>query len=64
MQFENECDYVNASLNDFLKWHNSSHIDTNNPFRKYDKNEYWVYADYKYMVELIEKSFEKVNIIL
>lgn len=55
IQFENQCEYVEATLDDFLEWYNSdSIISVKNPFKKFHKEEYWAYADYKYMIGLFK----------
>lgn len=70
VQFENECEYVESTLSEFVQWLDSSNeSDTNckrlkleddkeeaNTFENYSIDEHWAYADYKYMIELIKSD--------
>uniref|UniRef100_A0ABK0LHP8 HSPB1 associated protein 1 n=1 Tax=Rattus norvegicus TaxID=10116 RepID=A0ABK0LHP8_RAT len=52
-QFETECSYVDATLEEFLAW-NCDQSRISGPFKKYDHSKFWAYADYKYFVTLFE----------
>ncbi|XP_052014481.1 HSPB1-associated protein 1 [Apodemus sylvaticus] len=52
-QFETECSYVDATLEEFLTW-NCDQSSVSGPFKDYDHSKFWAYADYKYFVTLFE----------
>lgn len=52
-QFETTCNYVEATLEEFLSW-NSDQSSISGAFRDYDHSKFWAYADYKYFVSLFE----------
>ncbi|PNJ63764.1 HSPBAP1 isoform 4 [Pongo abelii] len=52
-QFETTCNYVEATLEEFLTW-NCDQYSISGPFRDYDHSKFWAYADYKYFVSLFE----------
>nr|KAF6378382.1 HSPB1 associated protein 1 [Myotis myotis] len=52
-QFETSCNYVEATLEEFLTW-NCDHSSISGPFIDYDYSKFWAYADYKYVVSLFE----------
>ncbi|XP_031219639.1 HSPB1-associated protein 1 [Mastomys coucha] len=52
-QFETECSYVDATLEEFLTW-NCDQSRNSGPFKDYDHSKFWAYADYKYFVTLFE----------
>ncbi|XP_047304875.1 HSPB1-associated protein 1 isoform X3 [Homo sapiens] len=52
-QFETTCNYVEATLEEFLTW-NCDQSSISGPFRDYDHSKFWAYADYKYFVSLFE----------
>ncbi|XP_062968643.1 HSPB1-associated protein 1 isoform X2 [Cynocephalus volans] len=52
-QFETTCNYVEATLEEFLTW-NCDQSNISGPFRDYDHSKFWAYADYKYFVNLFE----------
>ncbi|XP_072902245.1 HSPB1-associated protein 1 homolog isoform X4 [Hemitrygon akajei] len=57
-QFETQCQYIQATLQEFLVW---LHGDTNSSpgrFLSYPRSEYWAYADYKYVAKMFEDKAE------
>ncbi|XP_052497905.1 HSPB1-associated protein 1 isoform X2 [Budorcas taxicolor] len=52
-QFETACNYVEATLEEFLSW-NCGQSSVSGAFRDYDHSKFWAYADYKYFVSLFE----------
>jgi hypothetical protein len=64
---------VKATIEEFIEWiavkYNLTHVakkrrknsNRANPFDKYSIDEYWAYADYKYMVELIESDKNSID---
>ena len=68
VQFENECQYVEATMSEFIVWNESDSegltkkrkLNTN-PFDSFDKLEYWAYADYKYMIELLKSDTNEIK---
>ncbi|XP_032191025.1 HSPB1-associated protein 1 isoform X3 [Mustela erminea] len=52
-QFETTCNYVEATLEEFLTW-NCGQPTMFGPFRDYDHSKFWAYADYKYFVSLFD----------
>lgn len=66
VQFENECEYVEASLSDFLNWLNFSKEPkksrNSTPFDQFDSDDVWAYADYKYMFEICDKHPSIANV--
>jgi hypothetical protein len=73
IQFENQCDYVDATLDEFIEWKNSLNFENSakrlkldesgctNPFDEYSLDENWAYADYKYMIELVDSAENKLD---
>ncbi len=67
VQFENECEYVDATMEEYLNWISCSKEDgtkrkrrkedlmdtSRSSFESFDPNDYWAYADYKYMNNLV-----------
>lgn len=57
-----------------MQWYDKDRIDkfdplfatqkTDNAFKSYDKDLNWFYADYKYMVELMDDQDEKSLVII
>ncbi|XP_051873073.1 HSPB1-associated protein 1 homolog isoform X2 [Pristis pectinata] len=57
-QFETQCEYVRATLQEFLVW---LHGETNSSpglFSSYPLSQYWAYADYKYIAMTFEDKTE------
>lgn len=52
-QYETECSYVDATLEEFLTW-NCDQSSISGPFKDYEHSKFWAYADYKYFVTLFE----------
>ena len=59
LQYETQCCFETASFEDFCEWESQSNAPTaaaakysRNPLLLYDRNEYFCYADYKYLFEL------------
>nr|CAB3254555.1 HSPB1-associated protein 1 [Phallusia mammillata] len=52
IQWENECQYIKASMSEFLDWNDSKF--TSEPFSKLDRSENWAYADYIYIKDLFK----------
>jgi hypothetical protein len=64
VQFENECQYINATMSEFLEWNQSNNKkrkSTPNPFDSFDQNDYWAYADYKYMIDLLNSDENSIE---
>lgn len=63
--FETQCSFVNATLGQFLRWTEGRIASEEvGPFCDYLKSEYWAYADYKYIAEVLEDQpsmFEDVR---
>ncbi|XP_074651636.1 HSPB1-associated protein 1-like [Tubulanus polymorphus] len=56
VQWEANCHYVMARMNDFIEWDDDDRIlSETNPLSPYGKAEYWAYADYKYFTELFDE---------
>lgn len=70
-QFENQCDYVEAEIGEFVEWVEKSRktskkpkLDENESSRslnEFDPEEYWAYADYKYMIELLKPEQSRID---
>ncbi|XP_054828373.1 HSPB1-associated protein 1 isoform X2 [Eublepharis macularius] len=58
-QFETECSYVEATLEEFLAWSLREPSCSSGPFSGYDSCKYWTYADYKYIAKLFEDNPEQ-----
>ncbi|CAF3339253.1 unnamed protein product [Rotaria socialis] len=59
VQFEKDCNHIQATINDFLSWTTS--IDNNSlpidhPLYQYSNKEYFAYADYMHLPELFEND--------
>ncbi|XP_034641109.1 HSPB1-associated protein 1 isoform X3 [Trachemys scripta elegans] len=57
-QFETECSYVEATLEEFLAWTSGQTTCVSRPFSCYDSSKYWAYADYKYIARIFEDKTE------
>ncbi|XP_053900633.1 HSPB1-associated protein 1 isoform X3 [Malaclemys terrapin pileata] len=57
-QFETECSYVEATLEEFLAWTSGQPTCVSRPFSCYDSSKYWAYADYKYIARIFEDKTE------
>lgn len=64
-QFETQCSYVEATLEEFLAWTCEQPTHISGPFSCFDSSKYWAYADYKYIARIFEDKTEifKVNLI-
>ncbi|KAL2081200.1 hypothetical protein ACEWY4_023053 [Coilia grayii] len=61
--FETQCEYVEATLGEFLAWTSHQAGLSVGPFSDYPLSDYWAYADYKYIAKLFqhkESMFEEV----
>ncbi|XP_054337256.1 HSPB1-associated protein 1 isoform X4 [Pongo pygmaeus] len=61
-QFETTCNYVEATLEEFLTW-NCDQSSISGPFRDYDHSKFWAYADYKYFVSLFEDKTDLFQVL-
>ena len=63
--FETQCSFVNATPGQFLRWaEGQTRTEDVGAFCDYQKEEYWAYADYKYIAEVFEgqpSMFEVTN---
>ncbi|XP_037768443.1 HSPB1-associated protein 1 isoform X3 [Chelonia mydas] len=57
-QFETKCNYVEATLEEFLAWTCGQPTCVSRPFSCYDFSKYWTYADYKYIAMIFEDKTE------
>nr|XP_014348744.1 PREDICTED: HSPB1-associated protein 1 [Latimeria chalumnae] len=57
-QFETQCSYLEATLQEFLAWSQSPSDNSVGPFRSYPPSMYWAYADYKYIATLFEERMD------
>nr|XP_056717416.1 HSPB1-associated protein 1 [Euleptes europaea] len=57
--FENECSYVEATLEEFLAWSLREPSCSSGLFSGYESHKYWAYADYKYIARLFEDNPEQ-----
>ncbi|XP_075037274.1 HSPB1-associated protein 1 [Mixophyes fleayi] len=48
-QFETQCDYINGTVGQFREWIHGNSQEESGPFSRFDRTEYWAYADYKYL---------------
>ncbi|XP_068423134.1 HSPB1-associated protein 1 homolog isoform X3 [Clinocottus analis] len=53
-QFETQCSYVEARLQDFLSWTRGRPGPHEGPFSRFPSSQYWAYADYKYIALLLQ----------
>ncbi len=60
--WESQCEYVNATIPQFIKWLGKS-CESDNPLGAFDSDRFWCYADYKYMAELFANhpELQEVN---
>jgi hypothetical protein len=77
VQFENQCDYVDASVPQFLEWLDETNAQVHdkkrklnpeqneaneeNPFKNHDRNIFWAYCDYKHMIEFLKSDSSLLN---
>ena len=54
MQWEADCDFVEATFQQFVDWLNGTDLEseTDNRLRQYNPTSHWCYADYNHMKEL------------
>ncbi|NXN23303.1 HBAP1 protein, partial [Nycticryphes semicollaris] len=57
-QFETRCNYVEATLEEFLAWSCGEPSCLSGPFSCYEYSKYWAYADYKYIARIFEDKPE------
>ncbi|XP_067405738.1 HSPB1-associated protein 1 isoform X2 [Emydura macquarii macquarii] len=57
-QFETQCSYVEATLEEFLAWTCEQPTHISGPFSCFDSSKYWAYADYKYIARIFEDKTE------
>ncbi|XP_075285933.1 HSPB1-associated protein 1 [Opisthocomus hoazin] len=57
-QFETRCNYVKATLEEFLAWCCGQPSCLSGPFSCYEYSKYWAYADYKYIARIFEDKPE------
>ncbi|XP_040458806.1 HSPB1-associated protein 1 isoform X3 [Falco naumanni] len=57
-QFETRCNYVKATLEEFLAWSCGQPSSLSGPFSCYEYSKYWAYADYKYIARIFEHKPE------
>jgi len=62
VQWENKCDYINASVGEFTEWV-SGECSAGNALLNYDRKTHSCYADYKYMAELFEDQPQFLNVM-
>ena len=51
-------------MSEFLEWNQSNNKkrkSTPNPFDLFDQNDYWAYADYKYMIDLLNSDENSIE---
>ncbi|XP_063070275.1 HSPB1-associated protein 1 homolog [Engraulis encrasicolus] len=61
--YETQCEYVEATLSEFLAWTSQQDDPAVGAFHDYPLSDYWAYADYKYIAKLFqdeESMFEEV----
>lgn len=57
-QFETHCDYIQATLQEFLVWLHGETSSSPGPFGPFPRSQYWAYADYKYIAVTFEDNAE------
>ncbi|XP_059503512.1 HSPB1-associated protein 1 homolog [Stegostoma tigrinum] len=57
-QFETNCEYIQATLQEFLAWLHDESKDLVGPFAAFPRSLYWAYADYKYIAMTFEEKAE------
>ncbi|XP_067843184.1 HSPB1-associated protein 1 homolog [Heptranchias perlo] len=57
-QFETHCEYVQATLQEFLVWLHGEPDLPPGPFSSFPRSQYWAYADYKYIAMTFEEKAE------
>ncbi|XP_078084011.1 HSPB1-associated protein 1 homolog isoform X3 [Mustelus asterias] len=57
-QFETHCDYVQATLQEFLDWLHGEPDVSAGLFDAFPRSQYWAYADYKYIAMTFEEKAE------
>ncbi|XP_037768445.1 HSPB1-associated protein 1 isoform X5 [Chelonia mydas] len=62
-QFETKCNYVEATLEEFLAWTCGQPTCVSRPFSCYDFSKYWTYADYKYIAMIFEDKTEIFKVL-
>lgn len=68
VQFETDCDYIEASVTDFQNWINHQSPPSNTQCKKgqslsnFKEEDYWAYADYKYMKDLFRTEPNLCNV--
>lgn len=53
VQYENECGFVEATLTQYCQWLDCDQLPNSNPLAALAKDQFWCYADYKYMKDIV-----------
>ncbi|XP_038646006.1 HSPB1-associated protein 1 homolog isoform X2 [Scyliorhinus canicula] len=57
-QFETHCEYIQATLQEFLVWLHGESDASAGLFNPFPRSQYWAYADYKYIAMTFEEKAE------
>ncbi|XP_072436013.1 HSPB1-associated protein 1 homolog isoform X1 [Chiloscyllium punctatum] len=57
-QFETHCEYIQATLQEFLDWLHDESDDSAGQFAAFPRSRYWGYCDYKYVAMIFEEKAE------
>lgn len=52
VQFEKDCGHIQSTMKDFLAWINHTLVE-DHPLKEYSTEEYFAYADYMHLPELL-----------
>ena len=65
VQFETSCSYKYATVGNFLEWVGDDITNANsaNQLLAYPSQEYFCYADYKYLIHFIEPDDNKASLL-
>lgn len=62
--YETQCEYVEATLSEFLAWISQQDDPAVGAFHDYPLSDYWAYADYKYIAKLFQDEESMFEVIL
>ncbi|XP_018413586.1 PREDICTED: HSPB1-associated protein 1 [Nanorana parkeri] len=63
-QFETQCDYIEGTVKQFRSWVSGDSPELCGAFRRFDRAEFWAYADYKYLAVLFEDRADILQDVL
>ena len=61
IQFETQCSYAEATIQDFVDWEQQKESE-DNPLLQFSADKHWIYMDYKYMAKIFEDQPQQLKV--